>query len=70
MSVHAMRKPTQPLTTGELLREAIAAHDQADAARRNALALIERLRRRWRDENPGTFMLPSVDQLRRELGNA
>jgi hypothetical protein len=67
MSVHALRKPREPQSTGDLLRAAIAAHDEAEAARRNALALIERLRRRWRDENPGTFILPSIDQLRAEL---
>ena len=57
-----------PPTTDDLLRQVLAERDAALAVVAGCDALIEELRRRWRAERPGTYLLPSIEQLRREFG--
>lgn len=57
------------LGTEDLLRDAIAELDRAEEVARSARRRIDSLRRRYRDERPGIFLLPTVQQLRRELGD-
>jgi hypothetical protein len=65
--LRAVEPSSEQPTIEDLLREAIRALDEAEATRRDALDLLDRLRRRYRAERPGTFVLPSLDQLRTEL---
>jgi hypothetical protein len=75
MSVHALRKPREPQSTAAMLRELIDQHDSAEAIVRRTRELIRPLARKWADEKPDgvnqrQFTMPTIDQLRRELGDA
>lgn len=51
----------------ELLRQLLTELDNAETVVRRLRVMIDEQRRRYRDARPGTFMLPTIEQLRRDL---